>query len=79
MAAAGYLFHSNLSSGIAPGWYTIGENVGVGYSVRQVHDALVGSSSHRANMLSTAFNQVGVGAYTGADGRIWIVQVFVGR
>jgi uncharacterized protein YkwD len=79
MANAHYLYHSNLASGIDPGWYTIGENVGVGPTVDSVENAFIASPDHRANMLSSSFNEVGIGVATSSDGQVWIAEEFVGR
>jgi len=80
MAAAGSLYHSSsLSSGISAGWRAIGENVGVGGSVTQLESMFEASSVHRANMLNGAYNQIGVGAARGGDGRLYITEIFVGR
>ena len=45
MANAGTIFHSDLASGIQPGWFAIGENVGYGGSVDQVAAAAPGVAS----------------------------------
>jgi len=80
MAAAGSLFHSSdLASGIQPGWRGIGENVGVSYSLSQVESMLEASTPHRSTMLNGLYNQVGVGVAHGADGRIYVTEIFVGR
>jgi uncharacterized protein YkwD len=79
MASAGTIFHSDLASGIQPGWRSLGENVGYGGSVDGVQASLQASAPHRANMLSGAFNQIGVGVAFGGDGRVYVCQVFVGR
>jgi uncharacterized protein YkwD len=79
MAASHSLFHSSLTSGIAPGWYILGENIGEGPSIDSIEAALIASSPHRANMLNSRFNQVGVGVAQSADGLLWITEDFVGR
>jgi len=80
MAAALNLFHSaDLASGIQPGWTMLGENVGVGSTEDQLIDMFANSGPHRENMLSTAYNQVGVGVTHGADGRTYVTQFFVAR
>jgi uncharacterized protein YkwD len=79
MAAQHRLFHSNLSSGITPGWRTIGENVGDGGTVDIVHSMFVNSAPHRANMLNASYNQVGVGVVRTSDGLVWVAEEFVGR
>jgi uncharacterized protein YkwD len=80
MAAAGTIFHSSdLAAGIQPGWSAIGENVGVGYSLSNIEAMLEASSPHRANLLNGAYDQAGMGVAHGADGRIYVTQVFVAR
>jgi uncharacterized protein YkwD len=79
MANAHQLFHSSLASGIDPGWFTIGENVGYGPNIEAVENAFIASPDHRANMLNSAFNQVGIGVATTPDGLVWIAEEFVGR
>ena len=39
----------------------VAENVGVGYSVQALHDAFMGSTGHRANILNASYNRVGIG------------------
>lgn len=76
LARQGYLSHSNLTQGAPPGWQALGENVGVGGSLESVHNALMSSSSHRANILSTTFNHMGVGVTRDGAGRYWVVHEF---
>lgn len=53
-------------------WGAWGENVAVGQrSAAEVVDAWMGSSGHRANILSSTFTTIGVGVATGADGRTY--------
>ena len=74
MAADGRLWHNpNLSSAVG-GWSAIAENVGMGGSAAVVHEALMASSGHRANILGR-YSQVGVGMAAGG-GSVWVVQVF---
>ena len=80
MAAAVNLYHSSdLASGIQPGWSMLGENVGVGATEDQLIQLFADSAGHRENMLSSAYNQVGVGVTHGPDGRIYVTQFFVAR
>jgi uncharacterized protein YkwD len=85
MANAGTLYHQNLSALIGSptyaGFRTLGENIFVGsggMSANQVEGSWMNSAPHRANILSGAFNIVGVGYYRSPDGRIWVVQDFGG-
>jgi uncharacterized protein YkwD len=77
MAREGRLSHSNLSSGVPPGWRSLAENVGTGTSIAGVHQAFMASSGHRANILGN-FNHIGTG-YAVGHGRVWICQVFMLR
>ncbi len=59
----------------------MGENIIVGpggMSPQSVEGAWMASAPHRANILSRAFNIVGIGYVRGFDGRIWAVQEFGG-
>jgi uncharacterized protein YkwD len=58
-------------------WRILGENVGVGGSVRQLHVAFMNSAPHRANILDRRFRSVGVGVVV-RNGRTWITVIFKG-
>jgi uncharacterized protein YkwD len=70
------LSHSTLSSGIRVRWCSLGENVGYGSSVAAIQDAYMKSSGHRANILNTKWNGVGVG-YAKNGSRVFTVQFFI--
>lgn len=83
MAATGRLEHSTLTAdldGLA--WTALGENVAVSTptsdTLRTLHDLLVSSPQHRANLLSGQFTHLGVGVATSRDGRVWVVEVLAG-
>ena len=85
MANANTLYHQNLSALISSpdyaGYYTLGENILVGpgsMTPDSMEAAWMASAPHRANILSGAFNIVGIGYFRGPDGRIWAVQDFGG-
>jgi uncharacterized protein YkwD len=44
----------------------------------QMEAAWMASAPHRANIISGAFNVVGIGCYRGPDGRVRAVQDFGG-
>jgi len=71
--------HPNLAQvagQVEPSWRAIGENVGVGYSVQGLHDAFMGSAGHRANIMKSTYNRVGVGvAHSGS--KIWVTVRFL--
>ncbi len=76
MADTGCLCHSNLPDGVTVGWRKLGENIGRGPSVASIHDALVHSSLHYANMVDGAFRWVGVGVAYG-NGQMYVAEVFM--
>ncbi|MGD9705218.1 MAG: CAP domain-containing protein [Acidimicrobiia bacterium] len=79
MAKRGTIYHStNLAAGVSPGWRLIGENVAVAGSIEQAQSALEASPGHLANMVNGEFTEVGIGV-TASNGRVYVVQVFVGR
>ena len=77
MADAGSIFHSCLDCGKRRSYSTMAENVGVGGSLGVVHDALMASSGHRANILGSSFQRVGVGVVR-RGGRVWVTELFAG-
>ena len=56
-------------------WSSLGENVGVGFSVDTLHEAFMNSPAHRANILHTTFRHSGVGVFE-ANGRMWVTVLF---
>jgi len=56
-------------------WQVLGENVGVGATVKSLHRAFMDSAPHRANALYSPFRHVGVGVVRRHD-RIWVTFVF---
>ncbi len=79
MAASGTLFHTTLRDGITGSPRKMGENVAYAGSIEQAFQALLNSPPHLANMVDGAFNRVGVGIFTGSDGRVWVTMVFATR
>jgi uncharacterized protein YkwD len=72
--------HSRLADGAPSGWQKLGENVGRGGNISQVHVAYLNSPGHRRNILDPAFNQVGTAAvYGNCNGHrmVFTVQVFM--
>jgi len=80
MAADGTIYHNNnLGNDISGNWYAAGENVGMGPDCKSVHDAFMASPGHKANILDTDYNQVGVGVAFDSDGTVYITEDFAGR
>ena len=76
MADTGCLCHSNLPDGVTVGWRKLGENIGRGPDLASIHQALVHSPPHYANMVDPAFHWIGVGiAYGG--GQMYVAEVFM--
>ena len=74
------IWHSNLSDGAPPEWRKLGENVGMGGSIDQIHTAYMNSPGHRANVLDPAFTQIGTAAVWGTCNgfrTVFTVHVFM--
>ena len=76
MAAEQRLHHNPNLANEVRGWQTVGENVGRGSSVDQIHAAFMNSPSHRDNVVSVDYTQVGIGVVIADDGEIWVAEVF---
>ncbi|HLB61557.1 MAG TPA: CAP domain-containing protein [Actinomycetota bacterium] len=74
------LFHSDSVSRYLPrSWSTWGENVGVGVTVRGLHQAFMDSDGHRHNVLNRGFDHVGIGFVKSPEkGILWVTIVFYG-
>jgi uncharacterized protein YkwD len=70
------LSHSNLASGINYNWRALGENVGYGRSIADVHSAYMNSPGHTANILDRRWNYMGTGVAYGC-GKVFTVQEFM--
>ncbi|MDX6287267.1 MAG: hypothetical protein QOG53_2752 [Frankiales bacterium] len=79
MAARRTIYHNSSLGSEACCWRSIGENVGSGQSESQVQSAFMNSSGHRGNILSTTFNEIGVGVAKGSDGNYYVDEVFRAR
>jgi uncharacterized protein YkwD len=53
-----------------------GENVASASTLEGAHRALWASPSHRGNVLSDRFTRLGVSVLRGADGFVWVTQLF---
>jgi uncharacterized protein YkwD len=62
--------------GITTAWRKLGENVGWGSSVAQLHDALVASPHHYANLVDPDFKVIGVGVIVN-QGQMWVTEDFL--
>lgn len=78
MAAAGDIWHNPNLAREVKNWTVVGENVGMGPSVRELFDAFMDSPGHRSNILDTDYNQFGVGVVI-SEGTIYVTVVFAQR
>ena len=58
-------------------WHSWGENVGAGVTPYGLFRAYMASPEHRANMLSTNFDRVGI-SFIERDGILWSTLIFYG-
>ena len=79
MADDGTIYHNrNLRNEVDGHWWAIGENVGMGPTCKAIHDAFMASPGHKANILDTDYNQIGVGVEI-EDDTVYVTEVFAGR
>lgn len=79
MADAGTIYHNtSLPNQVRGDWTRLGENVGVGATVDELHQAFMDSAPHRANILEGDYNQVGIGVVI-TDGTIYVTEIFATR
>ena len=82
MAQNASLTHQDLGAAISSTPFSaMAENILVGpggMSVDQMESAWMGSSPHRANILSGAYSAAGVGIAYSSDGRVWVAVDFGG-
>lgn len=78
MARTGSLAHTPDLGGRACCWAWISENVAYAGSVGSLHDVLMNSAPHRANILNVDADDVGV-AVVKNGGTLWAAQVFRAR
>jgi uncharacterized protein YkwD len=76
MASSGSLYHNPSLTSDVSNWQAVGENVGEGPNVDDIHTAFMNSPEHRANILDHDFTQVGVGVSVDKNGIIWVTEDF---
>jgi hypothetical protein len=74
-AAAGTIFHTDLS-GLLGRCVSAGEIVGMGPSLGAVFEAFDMSPPHRNILMNPAWNAIGTGRATGADGKVYVSVIF---
>jgi uncharacterized protein YkwD len=76
MASKGQLYHNPSLTSQVQNWQAVGENVGDGPTVDDIHVAFMHSPEHRANILDHDFTQVGVGVTVDSSGQVWVTEDF---
>jgi hypothetical protein len=76
MARSQTLYHNPSLTSQVSNWQAVGENVGEGPNVDDIHTAFMNSPDHRANILDHDFTQVGIGVVVDKNGIIWVTEVF---
>jgi len=76
MASKGQLYHNPSLTSEVQNWQAVGENVGEGPTVSDIHTAFMNSPEHRANILDHDYTQVGVGVTVDKNGQIWVTEDF---
>lgn len=64
-----------------PSWALVGENLFYCsiVDVNRGHTALMNSEGHRANILESRYERIGVGAYVTPDGQFYVTQMFLAK
>src|SRR3954447_17604634 len=76
MASRQSLYHNPSLTSQVQNWQAVGENVGEGPTVSDIHTAFMNSPEHRANILDHDFTQVGVGGSVDKNGIVWVTEDF---
>ena len=76
MAAQQSLYHNPSLTTQVQNWRAVGENVGEGPTVDDIHTAFMNSPEHRDNILDHDFTQIGVGVSVDSNGIVWVTEDF---
>jgi uncharacterized protein YkwD len=89
MAATRHFEHNPDAGAQVCCWETVAENIAwsdppklwrrgdpVVRTMRELHEALLASPGHRANLLDPQLDQLGIGIHVDRDGSVWITQLF---
>jgi uncharacterized protein YkwD len=76
MASKGQLYHNGSLTSQVQNWQAVGENVGDGPTVSDIHTAFMNSPEHRSNILDHDYTQVGVGVTVDSSGQVWVTEDF---
>jgi hypothetical protein len=74
MGQAGYVLSGSWAAGENIAWQSLRGAPGIADDVQNLHQSLMNSTGHRANILSTSYTEIGIGIETGmmrANGTDW--------
>ncbi|MBW3614350.1 MAG: CAP domain-containing protein [Actinobacteria bacterium] len=78
MAKVDRISHNpNLDKVVQADWQKLGENVGVGTTVGELHAAFVASPTHYRNLVDPRYRHVGVGVVVGRGGALFTAHQFM--
>lgn len=75
MAKSEELVHTKNLGGKVTKWKSLGENIGYGDSINQLHSMFMNSEVHKDNILKAEFRYVGVGTVK-KGGWLWTTVIF---
>jgi uncharacterized protein YkwD len=78
MASSGSLYHNPSLTSDVSNWQAVGENVGEGPNVDDIHTAFMNSPEHRANILDSSVRYIGSWTKIGGHKRFNTID-FVGN
>lgn len=58
--------------------HRLGENISCGQNLKEIHQAMMASTSERNNIIDRRFLSMGVGTAVAADGTLYVCQLFTG-
>ena len=73
MARQHRIYHSDLSKVCC--YRSVGENVGYASTLYRVHRAFMESPGHRANLMASKWDSIGVGVVQ-SGGYLWVTEIF---
>lgn len=77
MAARGDISHNpGFTKQVQANWVKLGENVGMGPTVENLHKAFVASPTHYKNLVDGDFELIGVGVVVAGDGTLFTAHQF---
>ena len=79
MASAGNIYHNSNLPNEVHGWLELGENVGRGPSVAEIHQAFMESPTHKEQIMNPRYAGFAVGVVTTDSGELFVTELFILR